>query len=128
MIPGPNGAKVYPIPSIPRDHLKTPYMKELEHAYKEKIEVLIYRGTLAELSRKFHISEATVQVWRNLLHLYWREAHLPKCEGCTWRDRACHPHRLITIRRCRVLAMCGQRELAEIKDRSVMGPERIHFL
>ena len=128
MVPQANGSKIYPMPSFHRAHLKTKKMREIEKLEKQPIESLIFRGSIEHIGERYGIFPATVQVWRNLLHLHWKETELPKCNGCEWRDRACHPHRLTRLRRCRILKMCGQDELLDIKDRSVMGPERIYFL
>ena len=128
LVPQANGARVYPVPPIPREHLKTKRMLQIEQEEGHPIESLIFRGSLEYLGKRYNILPATVQVWRNLLHVHWREMELPKCLECTWRDRICHPNALTGNRRCRILKMCGRDDLAEVKDKSVMGPERIHFL
>jgi phage shock protein PspC (stress-responsive transcriptional regulator) len=128
LVPQANGARVYPIPLYHRTHLKTKKMLQIEKEEGRPIESIIYRGSVEDLGKRYNILPTTVQVWRLLLHVYWRETDLPKCAGCTWRDRACHPNRLTGIRRCRILSMCERHDLADVKDRSVMGPERHVFL
>ena len=117
LLPQANGARVYPIPPLQRAQLKTKRMLEIEKEENQAIEVLIFRGDLDKLGRLYNVHPATVQVWRNLLHLYWSEVELPRCEDCSWRDRACHPHRLTEIRRCRILKMCERSDLVDVKDR-----------
>jgi hypothetical protein len=128
LVKQPNGSRVYPMPPLARGNLKTKRMLEIEKEERQPIEALIYRGSIEDLAVQFNTMPTTIQVWRNLLRVHWTEKYLPKCEGCYWRDAVCHPHALTGNRRCRILKMCGQNELLDIKDKSVMGKDRSVFL